>query len=133
MLFVAPEPVLIGELVRHRHCGAANDQPPRVDSLPGPWMSETGIQDFELPVDLPDVRVAAWGVCLRGTHSSLRGDVCKGPQLVFVLVTSFSVIHAPARRTREGPWSMPRSAWSRGHAAGLTAPACDICGPPLSA
>ena len=62
MLFVAPEPVLIGELVRHRHCGAANDQLPRVDSLPGPWMSETGIQDFELPVDLP-------------TFASLRG-VC---------------------------------------------------------
>ena len=57
-----PGPVLIGELVRHRHCGAANDQLPRVDSLPGPWMSETGIQDFELPVDLP-------------TFASLRG-VC---------------------------------------------------------
>ena len=62
MLFVAPEPGLIGELVRHRHCGAANDQLPRVDSLPGPWMSETGIQDSSFPWTFPTL-ASLRGVC----------------------------------------------------------------------
>jgi len=32
------------------------------------------INDFELHVDLPEARVAVWGVYLRGTHASLLGD-----------------------------------------------------------
>jgi hypothetical protein len=41
----------------------------------GPVDTGTGmINDFELHVDLPDARVAARVVYLRGTHASLLGD-----------------------------------------------------------